>query len=96
MPIAKPTMVASTMPITPTSMVFQKPDPEGAAIGRGVAVVDQRLRDVEARGRIPEAEARGDVLPLEVGRRVGDDHPEQGDERDEEMIWNRTWRTSGR
>ena len=84
MPIVKPTMVAKHDADHGDEEGIGEPDPEGAAVSRGVGVVDQRLRDVEAGGRIPEAEAGSDVLPLQIGRRVGDDHPEQGGERDNE------------
>ena len=52
---------------------IEQPDPEGAAIGRGLRVEgDQRLADVEAGGGVPEAEAGGDVGAVEMIDGVAD------------------------
>ena len=62
----------------------REPDEEGARVAHLAVVVDQRLRDVEAGGAIEEAEARGDVLLLQVRRRVGHDLIGEEKERQEE------------
>ena len=59
----------------------EKADPERAAVGRGGRILDQRLGDVEARGVVPEAEARGDLGAGEIVCGVGDRAP--GEERDD-------------
>src|SRR5262249_59642825 len=47
-------------------------DPESAAVGRGAAVFDQTLADVEAGGVVPEAESRRDLRAPQILDRIGD------------------------
>ena len=51
----------------------EEPDPEHARVRRQLGVVDQGLRDAEARRLVEEAEAGGDALPFQIDQRVVDD-----------------------
>ena len=62
----------------------QQADDEGAAVGGIRAVGDERGQDLEAGAVLEEAEAGGDVGALQIGDRVVDDPPEEGDEEDRE------------
>lgn len=64
----------------------EQADPEGAAIGRGRAVGDQRLVDVEAGSDAEKAEAGGDLLRAQVldgvGGRLVDEESDDEDQRE--------------
>jgi hypothetical protein len=55
----------------------RKADPERTTVTGGRIVGDQGLGDIEAGGVIPEAEARGDVLLLQIVDGVRNHHPEE-------------------
>ena len=63
---------------------IKQPDPEGAAVSRGLrAVGDQRLADIEAGGVEPEAEAGRDLGALQIGDGVaGGGVDKESDNRD--------------
>ena len=83
--LMKPRIVARTMPIADDDQRVEQADDEGIAIGRaGGAERDQRLADVEAGRVVEEAEAGGDLGPLQVLDGVRRGHVEQEDDDDDE------------
>ena len=62
----------------------EQADDEGTAIGRGLAIGDQRLRNAKTGGPVQEAEAGRDPLRRKVSARVLDEIPAETDDKDEE------------